>query len=305
MSERITPAMISGTTLRDINAQLSALQRSESELSSGKSIQQPSDNPYGASRALELQSAIAGLTSYATNAQDGISWTQTASSALSSINNIAQRVRELLLQASNGVDNPIDREAIAEEVSQLTETVKSDADTQYAGQYVFAGTATETLPYKAGAGADEYQGNAGSVTRAIGPGATLAINTNISSLLGNGQGAGDGKLLDTLRTIIGHLRGGTPAEVEALGSTDLKSLDANLDALTTMQAGVGAITDQLQTSASRVQELQIGDTQALSNTQDADIAKVSIAFSSQQAAYNAALHAGASIVQMSLLEFLH
>jgi flagellar hook-associated protein 3 FlgL len=307
MSERITPAMISGTTLNDINAELSAMQRSESELASGKSIQQPSDNPYGASRSIELQSALDGLTSYGTNAQDGISWTQTASSALSSINDVAQRVRELLLQASNGVNNPIDREAIAEEVTQLTETVKNDADTQYAGQYVFSGTATETAPYEAGvgAGADEYKGNTGAVTRAIGPGASLAINPNISSLLGNGQGSGDGKLLDVLRTISQHLRGGGPAELEALGSTDLKNLDTNLNALTTMQAHVGAITDQLQTAANRVQELQAGDTQALSSTQDADIAKVSIAFSSQQAAYNAALRAGASIVQMSLLEFLH
>jgi flagellar hook-associated protein 3 FlgL len=307
MSERITPQMMSATTLADINNQLAAMQRSQSELASGKTIEEPSDNPYGASHSLELQSAIDGLTSYGANAQDGISWTQTASSALASINNVAQRVRELVLQASNGVNNPIDREAIAEEVQQLTETVKNDADTQYAGQYVFAGTATETLPYKAGsaAGDDEYQGDAGAITRAIGPGATLQINTNISTLLGNGAGSGDGKLLETLRTITQHLRGGGAAETAALGSTDLQSLETNINALTTMQAGVGAITDQLHTAANRVQELQAGDSQALSNTEDADIAQVSIAFASEQAGYNAALRAGASIVQMSLLEFLH
>ena len=304
MSQRITPAMISGTTLADINSELAAMQRSESELASGKTIQQPSDNPYGASRAIELQSAIDGLTSYGANAQDGMSWTQTASSALSSINDVAQRVRELLVQASNGVNSPIDRQAIAEEVKQLTETVKSEANTQYAGQYVFSGTLTETAPYKAGA-ADEYQGNEGTVTRAIGPNASLVVNTDISSLLGSGQGSGDGKLLDVLRTISEHLSGGSPAELEALGSSDLKNLDTNLDALTTVQAKVGAVTDQLQTASDRVRELQMNDTQALSSTQDADIAKVSIAFSSQQAAYNAALRAGASIVQMSLLEFLH
>jgi flagellar hook-associated protein 3 FlgL len=307
MSERITPQMMSATTLTDINNQLAAMQRSESELASGKTIEKPSDNPYGASHAIELQSAIDGLTSYGQNAQDGISWTQTASSALSSINNVAQRVRELLLQASNGVNNPIDREAIAEEVQQLTETVKNDADTQYAGQYIFAGTATETPPYKAGsaAGNDEYQGNTAAITRAIGPNSTVQVNTNISTLLGNGAGSGDGKLLETLRTITQHLRGGGAAETAALGSTDLKALDTNIDTLTTMQASVGAITDQLQTAANRVQELQTGDTQALSNTEDANIAQVSIAFANEQAGYNAALRAGASIVQMSLLEFLH
>jgi flagellar hook-associated protein 3 FlgL len=294
MSERITSTMIAGTTLADINAALNGMQRSESELASGKSIQQPSDNPYGASRAIELQSTIDGMSSYAAGAQDGISWTQTASSALSNINEVGQRVRELLVQASNGVNNPIDRTAIAEEVDQLTATVKQDANTQYAGQYVFSGTLTATPPYKAGA-EDEYQGNAASV----------AINTNISSLLGNGQGSGDGKLLDTLRTISQHLRSGVPAEEAALGSTDLKNLDSNLQALTTMQAGAGAVTSQMRVAASRIEDLQITAAKALSSTQDADLAKVSVAYSSEQAAYNAALRAGASIVQTSLLDFLH
>ncbi len=304
MSERITSTMISGTTLTDINSALGAMQRSESELASGKSIQQPSDNPYGASRAIELQSTIDGMSSYAANAQDGISWTQTASSALANVSEVGQRVRELLVQASNGVNNPVDRQAIAEEVNQLTETVKHDANTQYAGQYVFSGTLTGTAPYQSG-GEDEYQGNAGQITRSIGPGASVAINTNVSSVLGSGQGSGDGKLLDVLRTISQHLSGGTPEDVAALGSTDLKNLDGNLDALTTMQAGIGAVTDQMQVAANRVQDLQVTAAQALSSTQDADLAKVSIAYSNEQAAYNAALRAGASIVQTSLLDFLH
>lgn len=304
MSERITSTMMAGTTLADINAALSGMQRSESELASGKSIQQPSDNPYGASRAIELQSSIDGMSSYASGAQDGISWTQTAASSLSNINEVSQRVRELLVQASNGVTNPVDRTAIAEEVDQLAATVKQDANTQYAGQYVFSGTLTGTPPYKSGA-EDEYQGNAGQITRSIGPNASLAINTNISTLLGNGQESGDGKLLDTLRTISQHLRSGVPAEEAALGSTDLKNLDTNLEALTTMQAGVGSITAQMRISASRIEDLQVTAAQVLSNTQDADLAKVSVAYSSEQAAYNAALRAGASIVQTSLLDFLH
>ncbi len=304
MSARVTSAMIASSTLADINNSLGAMQRSESELASGRSIQQPSDNPYGASRAIELQSAVDGLSSYASSAQDGISWTQTASSALSSINDIGQRVRELVVQAANGVNNQTDREAIAEEVDQLTESVKSDANTQYAGQYVFAGTLTGTAPYAAGA-ADEYQGNGEAITRAIAPGTTLKINTNISSVLGSGQGAGDGKLLDTLRTISQNLRGGTPADLQALSGVDLKNLSGNLESLNTLQAGAGAIGAQLQSAASRIQDLQITTAQALSNTQDADLAKVSIAYSNEQAAYNAALRAGASIVQTSLLEFLH
>jgi flagellar hook-associated protein 3 FlgL len=304
MSERITSAMLSGTTLRDINSALGAMQRSASELSSGRSILEPSDNPYGASRAIELQSTIDGMTSYAANAQDGISWTQTASSALSNMNEVTQRVRELVVQASNGVNNPIDRGAIAEEVDQLSETIKHDANTQYAGQFVFSGTLTGTAPYKPGA-EDEYQGDAGTITRSVGPGASVAINTNISTLLGNGPGTADGKLLDVLRTVSKNLREGTPAALEALSGADLRNLDTNLDSMVQLQAHVGAITAQMQVAVNRIQDLQSNAAQALSSTQDADFAKVSISYSNQQAAYQAALRAGASIVQTSLLDFLH
>jgi flagellar hook-associated protein 3 FlgL len=168
---------------------------------------------------------------------------------------------------------------------------------------VFAGTLTTTAPYKQGAG-DEYQGNEGTVARTIGPGATVTVNTPISSLLGNGQASGDGKLLDTLRTIVGHLKGGTPEDREALANADLKSLDTNIETLAGLQAAAGSVTDQLQTSAARIEELQGAITQSLSSTQDADLAKTSIAYSNEQAAYEAALRAGAHIVQESLLDFL-
>ena len=303
MSNRITQGMLTGSTLNDINSSLAAMERSASELSSGKKIMAPSDDPYGASRAIQLQSQLDGLTSYAGNVQDGVSWTQTASSSLSSINDVTQRVRELVVQASNGVNNQTDLNAIAEEVDQLTATVKDDANTQYAGQYVFSGTLTNTAPYPSGTN-DAYQGNTGTVARAVAPGSSLAINTDISSLLGNGSTPGDGKLLDVMRTISQDLRSGSSTSLAALSSTDLNNLDGNLDTLSTLQANVGAVTDQLQVAGSRIQDLQATTTQTLSDTQDVDYAQTSINYSNQQAAYQAALHAGANIVQMSLLNFL-
>jgi flagellar hook-associated protein 3 FlgL len=304
VSDRITSEMVTSSTLADINAAQVEMTRSQQELSSGKSILEPSDNPYGTSQAITLQSALDGLTAYEHSAQDGISWLNISSTALSGINSQAQRVRELVLEASNGVNSPSDLGDIATEVEQLTEGVKQDADTQYAGQYVFSGTLATTAPYQQGE-KDAYQGNAGTVARALGPGNSVNVSVNLASVLGNGKGAEDGKLLDTLRTIAQNLREGTPAAVEALSSTDLHNLDTNLTALTGIQAEAGAVTDQLNLAVSRIQGLQATATQQLSNVQDANIAKVSIEFSNQQAAFDAALHAGASIVQESLLEFLH
>ncbi len=303
MTERITPGMVTATTLNDINSSLATLERTSNELSSGKTILEPSDNPYGASQVIDLQSQLDGLSSYATNAQEGISWENTAGGAMANISNVLQTVRELLVQSSTGTVNQSDRESIATEVDQLTEAVKQDANTQYAGQYVFSGTETTTVPYPQGA-EDTYQGNTGTITRAIGPGVSVNISTNISSLLGNGQGSGDGKLLDTLRTISEHLRGGTTEDISALGSTDLKSLESSIDTLSQLQATAGSVTDQLQTATSRIESLQGSITASLANTEGADIAQTSIAYANEQAAYEAALRAGASIIQESLLQFL-
>ena len=303
MTDRITHAMVTSSLLNDLNSSLASLERTGEELSSGRTILEPSDNPYGASQVIDLQSQLDGLSSYATATQDGISWTNTASSALSSINNVVARVRELLVQAANGTNNQSDLNTVAQEVEQLTESVKQDANTQYAGQYVFSGTSTTTAPYQPGAG-DEYQGNHETISRAIGPGATVTISGDISTLLGNGEASGDGKLLDTLRTIAKNLKGGTAEDREALGSTDLTKIDANTETLRQLQSAAGSTTDQLQTALSRNEGLQTSITESLSNTQDTNIAATSVAYANEQAAYQAALRASAKIVQESLLNFL-
>ncbi len=305
MSARITSDMVTSSTLAGIDSAQVAMARTQAELTSGRTILEPSDNPFGASQVVTLQSALDGLTSYEKSAQDGVSWMNTASGALSSIDSQVQRVRELLLQAANGTNSPSDLADLAGVVEKLTEGVKQDADTQYDGQCVFSGTLTSTAPYEQGP-EDEYHGNAAPIARALGPGASVNVAVNLSSALGSGTGAADGKLLDTLRTIAQHLReGANPAAVEALSTTDLGDLDTNLTSLTTLQAEAGAVTDQLNLALSRISSLQTTATEQLSNVQDANIAKVSMEYSTEHAAFEAALKAGASIVQESLLEFLH
>jgi flagellar hook-associated protein 3 FlgL len=303
MSDRITPAMVTSATLNDLNSSLAAMSRTTDELSSGKTILEPSDNPYGASQVIDLQSQLDGLSAYESNAQDGIAWENVASSAMANMNEVTGRVRELLVQGANGTYNESDLEAMALQVEQLTESIKQDANTQYAGQYVFSGTATTTAPYEQGED-DEYKGNAESVSRAVGPGASVTITTNISSLLGNGEASEDGKLLDTLRTIAKTMRSGTAEARSELGDADLQKLEANMQALRGLQATAGSATDQLQTALTRNEDLQTSITGALTSVDGTNIATASITYSNEQAAYEAALRAAATIVQESLLNFL-
>jgi flagellar hook-associated protein 3 FlgL len=194
--------------------------------------------------------------------------------------------------------------ADAAEVNQLIDQIKQDANTQYNGQYIFSGSATTTQPYAAGSN-DAYAGDTGQVTRQIGPNTSLAVNADLSSVLGtgqtvSGQPAGDGKLLNTLRNIADAMQSGNSS---ALSST-LSQLDTNLGSLTGLTADVGATTERLTMAASRIQSLQVSESQSLSDTQDADMAQTEVDFSTEQAALTAALQAGAHIVQQSLMNFL-
>ena len=125
-----------------------------------------------------------------------------------------------------------------------------------------------------------------------------------SSVLGQGQGAADGKLLNVLRDISDHLKGGTVADMNTLRTTDLKGLDTNLDLISQTRASVGATTNRLESADSRLQEVEESLTKLRSDVEDADMAKTYVDFSMQQSTYQSALRAGGNIVQQSLLDFL-
>jgi flagellar hook-associated protein 3 FlgL len=302
---RITTLMTAQSTINDLSLSFDRLSQTQQEMSSGKKVSQPSDDPYGMSVVLNEQSQLGMLNAYTSNVDDGTAWTQAGQSAMTNIANVVQRVRELVVGGANGTNTQADLAGSAAEVKQLIAAVKSEANTQYNGQYIFAGT-SNVAPYQSSTG-DLFQGNSGSsgaVTRLIGPNTTVQVNVDLSSVLGNGaagSGGSDGKLLDTLNTIYSDLSSGNTS---GLGNSDLTAIDTNFSALTQMQASLGATSNRLALASSRIQSMQTSDTQVLSNAQDADMAQVAIDYSTEQAAYTAALKAGANIVQSSLMDFL-
>ncbi len=300
---RVTMGMMAQRSLVDLTQAYDRMSKTQEQLSSGKRITNPSDDPYGAGHAIQLSGELAGLSAYNRNVDDGTAWTQATDSALMNMQNMTQRVRELLVEAGNDTTGQSGRADTAAEIDQLTDAMKQEANTKYAGQYVFAGTATTTTPYQIG-GPDTYNGNTGTVSREIGPGTTIQVNSDLSGVLGSGQAAADNKLLNTLRDISQHLRGGTTADANALRTTDLQNLDANIDSLSTLQANVGATENRLTLASSRIGDLQSSTTKLLSLTQDVDFAKAATDYSTEQASYTAALRASANIVQSSLLDFL-
>src|SRR6201995_4856809 len=303
ISGRITTQMTTASVLSSINNVQDQLATTQQQLSTGLSINQPSDNPYGASLAIQLKNGLAGLSNYNSNITDGTAWASAADTSLQNVMSMLQRAQELTVQASNGDESATDLSATADEIDQLADAMKQEANTQYNGQYIFSGTATSTQPYSDSTG-DTFQGNTAAITRQIGPGSTLQVNVDISSLLGSGSSANDGKLLDTLRTISADMRSGSSAGVADLSTNQISALQSSLNSLTQIQANVGATQNRLTLAGDRIQGLQNSDTQALSNDEYVNMAQAMTSFSNEQAAFTAALKAGANIVQSSLMDFL-
>jgi flagellar hook-associated protein 3 FlgL len=303
MTMRITEGMTARTVLADLGANKARLTKTQREISSGERITKPSDDPFGTARTLQLSAELEGFQQYKENVSDGTGWVTATETALSQISEVVQRARELLVQGGNDSNGQVAKEGIAAEIEALTEAVKQEADVTYDDRYIFSGTETETRPYELGEN-DEYSGNEGSIVRVIGAGVSVGVNVNIQSLLGEGAGAEDNKLLDVLRDIATDLRGGTEENAEALRGTDLERLSENLDELTRVRAVVGATTNRLETAGTRLEQLEESSLSQLTDVRDTDMTEALVNYSTEQNAYEAALKVGATIIQPSLMDFL-
>ena len=114
---------------RMLNITTSSQAKATEKLSSGYKINRAADDAAGLSISEKMRKQIRGLDQASTNAQDGISAVQTAEGALTEVHSMLQRMNELTVQASNGTNSESDREAIQNEISQLTTEIDRVAET--------------------------------------------------------------------------------------------------------------------------------------------------------------------------------
>jgi flagellar hook-associated protein 3 FlgL len=303
---RITTSMLQRNVLADLNSVSDKLSKLQMKSASGKEISRPSDDPYHAARAMALRQSLEGNRQYQRNVQDAQGWATMTEDGLDDITSNVSLARDLLVQASTDSSDPAARQAIAAQMGQLIEAIKQGAAKTYNGSYVFSGSETSVRPYVAGAD-DTYHGNEGGfnpavvgIVREIGPGVTMSINSIGRDVLGDGQTAGDNKLLHVLRDAVDHLNAADGPSLRA----DLTRLDSNLDHILEVRAANGARSQRLETALGRLQQTEETTLGQLSDTEDADIAETLIQLNSQSAAYQAALRAGANLIQSSLMDFL-
>ena len=155
------------------------------QLSTGKRINQPSDDPVGAARALDLTHVTADTAQYQRNITSANARLGLEDQTLSNVTNVLGRVRTLLLQAANGTQTDETRGDIAAEIVQLRQQLLGQANSKDGqGEYIFAGNRTGTEPFASQNGVT-YVGDDGQRMVAAGPGLQVATGDPGSAVFAN------------------------------------------------------------------------------------------------------------------------
>ena len=187
---RITDQMMYQNMAQNIDQSQSAYVRTAQEASSGVSISQPSDNPVGTALVLQLQAAQSQVTAWQSNANAAQSQMQSGDQTLSQIQSDLSTAESLATQAGSGSVTTANLQDMSQQAGSILSDVAALFNTQYAGQYIFSGTAQQA-PVSGPDGSGNYavsseQTGAGvtSQTVEIGRGVTLPTTVDASRVLG-------------------------------------------------------------------------------------------------------------------------
>jgi flagellin len=175
MSQIINTNIASLNAQRNLTQSSSSLNTSLERLSTGLRINSAKDDAAGLAISERFTSQIRGLNQAVRNANDGISFAQTAEGALSTIGDNLQRARELAVQAANDSNSAGDRQALDDEVQQLLAEVSRVANnTQFNGGNILDGS-QDDLFFQVGANQGQTIAVSGVDSRTSQLGATINI----------------------------------------------------------------------------------------------------------------------------------
>lgn len=285
--------------LADLYAAQSQEQTALQQLASGKLINMPSDNPSGAAELVQNQTRQDETDQFLQNTSSVEGLLQTGDSTLSSVVDALNQAISLGTQGANGTNSPANLQAIAQQVQGIQSQVLQLANTSYQGNYIFAGTATNTAPFTldpSNADGVTYNGNTDVNTVQIAEGNSVQVNLPGSQVF---QGSG-GDVFGALQQLITALQNGDTAAVGAATT----QLGTALNYLSQQRVFYGNVTDQLNSNQSYLQQEQV-NLQTEANTLDGvNMAQAATNLSQSETTQSAALAALAKVIPQNLLQYL-
>ena len=253
MPQIINTNIASLTAQRNLNTSQSSLATSLQRLSSGLRINSAKDDAAGLAISERFTTQIRGLNQAIRNANDGVSFAQTAEGALSTSGDAMQRIRELAVQSINDTNSSSDRQALNNEVSQLIAEVNRIANsTQFNGQNILDGTSS-TLTFQVGANQGQVIQVSGVDSRTSQLGARISTSgsisaTNLALAVTANNLVVNGNTVDltgdvTINDVIGSINQvAADSGVQALKATSVSTAAAGLQAAANGTASINGVT---------------------------------------------------------------
>ncbi len=273
---RINQNIAAYNSYRNLSATNTQLGKSLEKLSSGFRINRAADDAAGLAKSESLRAEISGSRQAIRNAQDGVSFVQTAEGALNEVHSILQRMRELAVDAANTATT--DGTAQQAEVSQLINELTAIGDNStFAGMSVFSDYSTDNLTFHVGSGASQ----------------TLDITSDLQLHVAGTDGI-----------FSGHAIGSVDVSSDADGAIGV--IDNAIDDVSSVRSTLGATQNRLEHTVANLSVAVENLTASESRVRDTDMAEEMVSFTRHQIMVQAgtAMLAQANQVPSSVLALL-
>ena len=287
----------------------------QNQVATGLSVSAPSDNPDAMETTLDDLASQSTQQQYSSNISTAQSQANSVYSVLQSLQTITSQAQTIATEAGSGTASQTDLNNYATQVSGLIQQALQLVNTKdpSTGQYLFGGTNSGQQPYSATTDANgnvtgvTYQGNSSVNQTQVSAGVTVGVEVPGA----NTSGSGAYGLVTDSRTgadLFNHLiqlqQDLSSGSTSAVTSTDTKNLQNDEDNMTYQVANNGNVQARLNTAASLASTQATSLSTSISNASGADLVTTMTELNQTQTAYQAALQSSASIMQLSILDFL-
>ena len=295
---RVNPNMVPDM-LAAIQQSESSLQTALQQVSTGKSVNVPSDNPAAAANMVQNTIETAAVDQYTQNVSGVLNTVQTADSSLSSVVTSLTQAVSLGTEGANGTNSAANQQEIAVQIQGILSSVVSQANTKYQGSYLFGGTASTSQPYTADAtSASGYAYNGNNDVNSVQVGDNLNVQVNLpgSQIFSNSSA----NVLGSLQSLVTALQSGNTTAI----GTATNAVSAALSYVSQQRVIYGNAESQLNSQDTYLQQETVTLASQATSLTGVDLAKAATNLSQAETDNNAALAAAAKVVPNTLLSYL-
>ncbi len=329
---RITNRMMSNNYLSNMRRNLSNLNTINNQLSTGKLINRPSDNPYKTARSMQLTTSINTNSQYKSNIDDATNWLDATDDALSSLTNVLQRVRELMVSSGNAAYGSDESKSINKEINERVSEIAQILNSNFDGRYIFGGTKTTSKPVesvkndatgnytikfvdKEGNPIDINSSDIDQVRQTealssklnveVSKGVEIDYNITAMEILRFRSDSGNNiDAISLFTDIQNNLSSTNASDRSKVVNENLSDLDSLISNILNKRAEVGAKQNRMESALSKNEDETLSMTDVLSKTEDVDYTEKTIEYYMAQTTYTAALQVNAQILPKTLLDYL-